>query len=259
MPESNIRFEEMSRVVDGLAIKARLFVPQESIVSLPIVLVHGLGVSGRYMIPVARLLAQRHRVFVPDLPGFGRSDKPAGALDVPALADLLSAWLKTVGISRAALLGNSIGCQVIVDLAVRYPQQVHSAILIGPTVDRKGHTLPRQLWRGFRDLWREPWSLWPVLALDYWATGTSRLYHTFRYALLDPVEEKLARVAAPTLIIRGGRDPIVPQRWAEEIAALLPHGRLVVIPRGTHATHYSAPAEVAHIVSEFLAKLNLTK
>jgi len=57
----------------------------------PVVLVHGLGLSGRYMLPVAERLARHNlQVYLPDLPGFGDSDKPDAALDVSRLADALA-------------------------------------------------------------------------------------------------------------------------------------------------------------------------
>ncbi len=218
-----------------------------------LVLVHGLGVSGEYMLPTAVRLARDHTVLVPDLPGFGRSAKPARALDVPELADHLAAWLPTVGLISAVFLGNSLGCQVVVDLALRYPQCVDRAILVGPTVDRLDHTMPRQLWRAFRQFWRGPWSLWPILgASDYYQTGTRWIYRTFRYALADPVEEKLRMLRQPTLVVRGSRDLIVPQRWVEEVVSQLPDGRLAVITGGTHATNFSSPDDLAAVTREFL-------
>ena len=241
------------QLVSGLKMRARVFSNHQTGPTVPIVLLHGLGVSSRYMLPTADRLARRYEVFVPELPGFGASDKPPRALGIPALADLLSMWLEAVGITQAVFLGNSLGCQVIVDLTVRYPHQVHSAILVGPTVDSVGHTMPRQLWRGFCDLFLEPWSLWPILARDYWAMGTKRLLETFRFALDDPVQEKFARMHVPTLVVRGGRDPIAPQRWVEQVVRLLPFGRLVVVQNGTHATNYSAPDELARVTSEFIA------
>jgi pimeloyl-ACP methyl ester carboxylesterase len=221
--------------------------------ALPLVMVHGLGVSGRYMVPAAQRLAPRHQVFAPDLPGFGRSDKPCQDLTISELADVLTAWMPAVGIERANFLGNSLGCQVIVDLALRHPQRIHRAILIGPTVDVQGRTMLRQLGRGCRDLWHEPWSLFPILAHDYLVTGTKRMFATFRAALADPIETKFPRMLVPTLIVRGSYDTIVPQRWAEQIARLLPNGKLVVIPGATHAAHFAAPAALALIVNDFLA------
>ncbi len=56
-----------------------------------VVLVHGLVVSSRYMVPTAERLAPHCRVFAPDLPGFGGSEKPPRVLDVAGLSDALSA------------------------------------------------------------------------------------------------------------------------------------------------------------------------
>src|SRR3712207_9324005 len=58
-----------------------------------VVLVHGLGVSNRYMLPIAEHLARDFRVYAPDLPGFGLSDKPDHVLTLRELADALAAWI----------------------------------------------------------------------------------------------------------------------------------------------------------------------
>src|SRR5918992_4506038 len=79
----------------------------------PLVLVHGLGLSHRYMMPVAEELARDYHVYVPDLPGFGDSGHPRRTLTLPELADGLAAWMRAVGLSRVPLLGNSQGCQII--------------------------------------------------------------------------------------------------------------------------------------------------
>ena len=56
----------------------------------------------------------------------------------------------------------------------------------------------------------------------------------------------------PTLVVRGSRDPIVPQRWAKEVAELLPMGQLSVIPGAAHAANYGWAAEFARIILKFL-------
>ena len=85
-----------------------------------VVLVHGLVVSARYMIPAMKRLALRHRGYAPDLPGFGKSGKPAHVPGVPGLSDALACWMRKLGLSRTALVGNSMGCQIIAELAARY-------------------------------------------------------------------------------------------------------------------------------------------
>ena len=85
---------------------------------LPVILVHGLGMSSRYMIPLAQHLAPHVRVYAPDLPGFGSSDKPREVLTVRELADALAAWMRAIGVERAVFIGNSLGCEVLVELRI---------------------------------------------------------------------------------------------------------------------------------------------
>jgi 2-hydroxy-6-oxonona-2,4-dienedioate hydrolase len=219
-----------------------------------VVLVHGLVVSSRYMVPAAERLAPHRRVFAPDLPGFGWSEKRPRVLDVAGLSDALSAWMGEVGLERAALVGNSFGCQIIADLAVRHPGRVERAVLQGPTMDPLGRSVPRQVGRFLIDTSREPLSLLAIELLDYLSAGTRRLWRTFRYALEDRIEEKLPHMRVPTLVVLGSRDAIVPQRWAEEVARSLPMGRLVVIPGSAHAMNYSSPLELTRVVLPFLSE-----
>jgi 2-hydroxy-6-oxonona-2,4-dienedioate hydrolase len=198
-----------------------------------VVLVPGIGLSHRVMLPIAELLAPQFVVRAPDPPGFGRSDKPRRPLDVPQLADALAAWIGAAGIRRPALVGNSFGCQVIVELAARHPDRVACAVLQGPTMDAAARSLGRQSWRWLRDLVQERPD--PRARLrDYHDAGVRRVLATYRLALGHRVEEQLPRVAAPTLVVRGPDDPIVSQAWAETVASLLPAGRLVVTATGAH-------------------------
>jgi 2-hydroxy-6-oxonona-2,4-dienedioate hydrolase len=239
-------------VVDGLRMHARVSVDPAPEGSPAVVLVHGLVVSSRYMIPTARKLAPHHEVYVPDLPGFGRSGKPPSVLDVAGLSDSLAAWMETVGLPSAVLVGNSVGCQVVADLVLRHPERVERAVLQGPTMDPEARTALRQAARLALDGTREPPSLLPIMLLDYVSAGLRRSFETFRYALRDPIEEKLRRIQAPTLVVRGERDPIVPQRWAERVVRLLPKGRLVVVPGAAHTMNYAAPSELARVVRSFV-------
>lgn len=245
-------FESTWVQVRGLALHARV-AQAPDVQGPPVVCVHGLGVSGRYLLPVARRLARHHPVYVPDLPGFGRSDKPARALDVPGLADALAAWLAAMQLAGPALLGNSLGCQVITDLAVRHADRLRRAVLVAPTFDPEARSAVRQLGRAVLALVQEPPSLWWTVATDYLAAGPVRLLRTFRHGLADPVEAKLPRVEVPTLVVCGGRDAIAPPRWGETMARLLPRGRLVVLPGAAHVPNYSAADDLARVVLPFLA------
>ncbi|HJU53973.1 MAG TPA: alpha/beta hydrolase [Pyrinomonadaceae bacterium] len=218
----------------------------------PVVLVHGLGVSSRYMIPTAACLAPRRQVYAPDLPGFGRSQGRGRALNVTELADALFQWLEEVGIPRAVLLGNSIGCQVVVELALRRPLAVERIVLVAPTVDTEARTVFRSFARLLLDVPRERLSLPFIALLDYLQSGLGRTAHTFGYAIQDRVEEKLPFVPHPALVVRGSRDPIVSERWAALVSELLPAGRLALLEGAAHAVNHNSPEELAEIVLDFM-------
>lgn len=239
-------------IVDGLRMHARVPAHPAPEGAPAVVLVHGLVVSSRYMVPTLSRLAVDHRVYAPDLPGFGRSEKPPRALDVPGLARALDGWMEAMGLGSAVLVGNSMGCQVIVELAVRSPARVERAVLQGPTMDPAARSLPRQAARLALDCLREPPQLVFIELLDLLAAGPLRALQTFRHAANDRIEEKLPELQAPTLVLQGERDPIVPERWAREVASLLPDGRLVIVPEAAHAMNYDAPSELARHVRAFL-------
>jgi pimeloyl-ACP methyl ester carboxylesterase len=219
----------------------------------PVVLVHGYAASSAYMAPTGHSLGASLPVFAPDLPGYGRSSRPERVLGIPELAEALAGWMDAAGIERATFLGNSFGCQIIVELALRHPERVSRAVLVGPTIDPTARSVPRQAARLARDAFREPLPLAFIQTRDYLVFGPRRLLRTLQVMLDDPVEEKLPHVIQPTLVVRGGHDPIVPQRWTEKVARLLPEGRLAVVPRAAHAVNYSAPDELARLVLQFLA------
>jgi pimeloyl-ACP methyl ester carboxylesterase len=68
---------------------------------------------------------------------------------------------------------------------------------------------------------------------------------TVQICSADAIEEKLPLIEVLTLIVRGSRDSMVPQAWAEEVTALLPQGQLAIMPGAGHAINYSAPLELA--------------
>jgi 2-hydroxy-6-oxonona-2,4-dienedioate hydrolase len=236
-------------------IHTRVSVPAAAHAGKPtLVLVHGLVISSLYMVPTAVRLAPFFRTLAPDLPGFGKSSKPREVLDIPALADALNDWMEAVGLETAVLVGNSLGCQISVDVAARYPSRVQAMVLAGPTMDPEARTAPQQIGRWLLDWLQERPSLAAAHARDYYEAGLRRAWRTFRHALNDPIEQKLPHVRAPTLVLRGSRDPIVPQRWVERATALLPRGRETVIPGGPHVVNYTTPLEFSRIVRGFATR-----
>ena len=99
---------------------------------LPMILIHGQGVSSFFEAPSGREFARRFPVEVPDQPGFGRSAGPPEALDVDGLGDFIAAYMAARGVARAVLVGTSFGCQVAVACASRHPETVEKLVLQGP-------------------------------------------------------------------------------------------------------------------------------
>jgi pimeloyl-ACP methyl ester carboxylesterase len=238
--------------VAGVRWHARVAAPRVFDGDDPVILVHGLGVSGRYMVPLLQRLAGEFPVLAPDLPGFGESADPPRPLGLPEMADELAAWMGASGIGRATLIGNSLGCQVIAHLAGRRPELPARTVLISPTMDPSAPSPAGQIVRLLRDVPRERWPLPVIASRDYIEATAVRGWRTLLAALRDPVRETYRGIGVPTLVVRGGRDPIVSAPWAEEVTRLLPRGRLVTLPGAPHAVNFSAPDALARTLRPFL-------
>ncbi|GAC1615694.1 MAG: alpha/beta hydrolase [Ktedonobacteraceae bacterium] len=237
---------------NGLSMYTRVSVDPPPSQGSEIMLVHGLSVSSGYMIPTAVRLAPYYRVHVPDLPGFGRSAKPSHILNVTELADALAACMQAIKLPSATFLGNSLGCQIIVNFALRYPECIKRAILVSPTMDPEARTIHQEAGRLLRDAACEPLHFLPVLLREYLIAGIPRTIRTLQYAFEDSMEEHLPSVHIPTLVVRGSRDPIVSQDWAEKVNQLLPNSQLIVVQGAGHAVNFNSPDKLVHIVRSFL-------
>jgi pimeloyl-ACP methyl ester carboxylesterase len=215
-----------------------------------IVHVHGFGISGSYLEPTAALLAQRHPCFVPDLPGSGRSPRPSVPLDIPGMARVLIGYLDANDLPRVTLVGNSLGCVVLVELAAAYPERIDRLVLVSPAGGPNNQPMGRALRQMALDGPREPFSLYPIAVADYVRFGVPRSWALFRAMTAYPTLERLKSLRAPTLVIGGSRDPLVDFERASVFAGL-PHVDVVRVP-GAHALNFSRPAIVAELIEAHL-------
>jgi len=216
-----------------------------------VVLVHGLTVSGNYLLPTAVELADHFTVYVPDLPGFGDSEKPRRVLGIVEMAETLKAWMDAIGLERAYLLGNSLGCHTIAVMAARHREHVSGTIFVSPVGDPGGRNIPRLGLRALNDFVREPWSFWTIMIHNLWQAGVKRTVLTLRNLQQFRLEAWLPQVHVPALVVGGGRDRIVPISWIGRVTALLPQGQVSVIKEAGHVPNYSHPARLAALIRSF--------
>ena len=127
-----------------------------------------------------RAFAARRHVIVPDLPGWGRSERPPLPLAVGGAAEILGELLRQRGRGAVAIVANSFGCQVALALAKSRPELVGPLAFIGPTVDPRYRSWPVHAVRLALDTLREPPALWRILLADYALMGLRRLVATAR-------------------------------------------------------------------------------
>ena len=213
-------------------------------------LLHGYGVSGAYMLPLARVLSRSFGVLVPDLPGCGKSARPRKVLDVSELAALVGDLLAALDVTAPTIVANSFGCQVATALAAERPKSVASLVLIGPTVDPKRRSGRRQLLSAVRALTSEPESLVLEGVRGTKPHSAFDLIATARVILSDRIEDRLPLVTQPSVVVVGERDAFVDAAWGRRAADLLPDGRLVLVPGAPHAVHYTDPELIAGLVGD---------
>ena len=216
---------------------------------------HGFGLSGRYLLPTAERLSNEFHTLVPDLPGFGRSGKAPDRMDVPDLAHAAARFLDDRGAASATLVGNSMGCPVILEFAHHYPDRLDRAILVSPAGGVHNQPLRRAIGQLTRDGGREPPRMMRVATPDYLRFGVPSTFRMFHALTRYPSLERLLALQIPTLVVIGDRDPLMPKpaRVSEIASRTDNHVLLVMIEGAAHAINFSHPGELAHLIRLFMA------
>lgn len=218
----------------------------------PVVLIHGLSGSARWWEKNVASLARDFRVYAVDLIGFGESRQRQRFVLTEAAA-LLAAWMDDLGLDQAGIVGHSMGGFVAAELAADFPARVARLVLVSPVV------LPyeRRLWHPARGLLglvrRLPGGFLPLLIADAVRAGPRTLPSATRQLLRADLRPKLAQITAPTLVVLGDRDTLVPAAVGERLARDLPDGQLLVISNSGHNPMWEQPAAFNHLVASFLA------
>lgn len=252
-PDAEPGWDSRHVTVDGRSVHVRLSVAEAP--GTPVVHVHGFAISGSYLMPTARRLVLDAPQVVPDLPGYGRSEKPSRPLSIPALSDTLLRILDTLEIEQAVLVGNSMGCPISLETADRHPDRVERVVLVAPAGGLHNRPLRRAVGQLAVDGVRESPRMARVAVPDYVRFGPINALRLFGELTRFPSLERLLEVPVPTLAVIGSRDPLMPDRARIlEVARQVPgHVTVAVITGAAHAVNFSHGGELAHVIRSWLA------
>jgi pimeloyl-ACP methyl ester carboxylesterase len=247
-----------------------------------VVLVHGIGASLEYWRYTVPALADRHRVITLDLPGCGFSERGSELPTLEQAADLLAELLDALAIERASFVGNSLGGLIALETALRRPERVDRLILsnsagLGREVSLfwRLAALPvlgdglielnrRSALLGGPNLFFDPagepeivqrcraWAGRPDLTGTIVGVARQGLDLTGQRPEITRLH-RLPELRAPTLIVWGARDWVIPPRHGEQAHRLIPDSRLVVLANCGHCPQLEQPGDFNRIAREFLA------
>jgi pimeloyl-ACP methyl ester carboxylesterase len=253
----------------------------------PIVFIHGLSGSWQNWLEQVPVFARDHRVITFDLPGFGGSEMPAEKISISGYGRFVNTLLDELGVDSAAVVGNSMGGFIGIELAIRFPQRVERMVLVsaaGLSIEYLRNERALALlgvaesrlaaysgWVASRSeaLARRPGARRlifgivahrperlpaPLVAEQVRGSGKPGFLPALD-ALTDyPIRDRLGEIACPTLIVWGADDKLVPARDADEFARLIPNSRKVVWPETGHVAMLERPAAFNALLTAFLAE-----
>jgi pimeloyl-ACP methyl ester carboxylesterase len=249
-----------------------------------LLLLPGIVATHRYWRDNVGALAERFRVLAPDLPGFGRSDKPDVPYTTAWFVEQVARFLDAKGVARAHFVGNSLGGQIAMAFALAHRQRVERLVLVAPagiSTDRLRFAAPllaaldrvtppplllprvprpalallfRSVFPGRRDLAaRYTRGYASAVASDEYPLYFRAMVRAMRGCLESPMIVHARNIEAPTLIVWGARDALLPVGAARALHRAMPNAALHVYERSGHCPMVDEPARFNDDVLRFLA------
>lgn len=268
--------ERADRRIDvlGVGLQVRESGPRDAPV---VIMLHGFGASLQTWQAWAQALSDRFRVVRFDLPGFGLTgpDPTHDYSDARSIA-VLAGLMDRLGIARASLVGNSLGGRIAGRFAAAHPERVDRLVLaapdgfesrgfeygraptVGPAVRLMRFSLPRPLVRmSLAPAYGDPARLTDAVLDRYrdlmLAPGVrAAMIERLRQSILQDPRAELARISAPTLLVWGAKDAMIPISNARDYLAVMPDARLVEFPALGHVPFEESPDETLAPVRAFL-------
>ena len=236
----------------------------------PVVLVHGLGGHGEEWFNLSAYFVKAgYRVYLPDLPGYGRSEKPADfSYSVRDEAEAVAGFIDALGLKQVNLGGISMGGGIVQHVAFRHPDRVRRLMLFDsvginqmPTFDARlfTPTTPAELDQLEALLMPNPPKVPGFVARDVLrhskkdAWVIQRALDSMRTAQ-DATDSMLPQLKMPVLIVWGDADRIIPLAQGETMHRLVPQSELVVVPGCGHLAPMQCTDQMGPKVVEFVKR-----
>jgi pimeloyl-ACP methyl ester carboxylesterase len=242
----------------------------------PVILLHGMGGEGARWMPTIKGLASEFRVIAPDQIGWGKSDKPMTVYHSGVFAEFLARFMKEIGVPKAALVGQSMGAGVALQMAVHYSQLVDRMVLVNGGGYRSANDPPltgapdwhaRQISnagtlaesREYLEKMYYNHSLISdklvednlILRLRSAYTAESVQIANAR-ELGGVTEEEVRAIKTPTLLVWGANDKLSPPVNADKLNAAIAGSRKVLIDKAGHYPFIEHPDQFNQAVRAFL-------
>lgn len=217
----------------------------------PVVLVHGLSGSTRWWQQNVEPLAEHFRLYLVDLIGFGHS-RAGQKFNLAAAPLALKEWLDSLNLRQASFIGHSMGGLIVAHLAADHPDMVERLVLVDAVALPIDHSLVRQVWNMLQAFRAMPLDLLRVILTDAYRAGFINVLAIGQGLLDQDVSLKLARIGAPTLVVWGGQDRIVPLRLGRQLNVYLPNSRFVTIEGAGHLPMWEGAEAFNRIIIDFL-------
>jgi pimeloyl-ACP methyl ester carboxylesterase len=238
----------------------------------PLLMLHGWGASAEAMRPAGAPLADRFRIHNLDLPGHGRTPPPPEAWGVAEYAALVDAYLEREDLGPLPVVAHSNGGRIALFMASddRYRRRFTRLALIAPS----GVTPRRPISYYVKTAWisaiKAPFAIMPpplrqrglawLRTTIYWQLVASADYQrasgvmreTFVKTVRHHLDDRLARIGAPVLVIWGDRDTAIGRHQVDVLEREIPDVGVVVIEGAGHYAYADDPATYASAVSNFL-------
>ena len=218
----------------------------------PLILLHGLAGSSRWWQRNITYLAQRFNVYVVDLIGFGGS-RGSHPLIFDEVAGYIVAWMDQLDIRRASIVGHSKGRLIAADLAANAPDRIERLVLVDAAAFLIEQRYVYHLQGLLRELFQIQIDFFSMLVSDAYRAGPLTLLNAINQLLNTDFSAKLSRVQAPTLLVWGEHDAIVPLEIGKRLCRHLPaNNKIVVIKGAGHNPMWDRPGAFNQVVEKFL-------